>query len=319
MFHNLPIMRGAWIAVETCMKIKPEETVLIVTDTGKTEIAEAFAYAAKAVGGRTTVFIMEPLRTHGEAPSKPIAEAMKAADVVLMPTTRSLSHTDARREATRHGARIASMPGITEDMMSVGGLTADYRRVAELTDKVAAALENGKSVEISTPSGTNLSMSIEGRPPLRDTGLYHNPGDWGNLPAGEACLAPVEGTTQGTLVIDRMGEIVKHPLPIAVKNGWAKEFDGPDAAKLEKVLKSADENAYNIGELGIGTNPKARLTGRVLEDEKVLGTIHIALGDNTSYVGGHTKSKIHLDGILLQPTVKVDGHILMKDGKLLLG
>jgi leucyl aminopeptidase (aminopeptidase T) len=319
LFHNLPIMRGAWIAVETCMKIKPEETVLIVTDTEKTEIAEAFAYAAKAVGGKTTISIMEPPRTHGEDPSKPVAEAMKAADVVLMPTTRSLSHTDARREATKQGARIASMPGITEDMMSVGGLTADYGRVAELTDKVAAVLENRKSVEISTPSGTNLSMSIEGRPPLRDTGLYHNPGDWGNLPAGEACLAPVEGTTQGTLVIDRMGEIVKKQLHIVVKDGWAKEFEGPDSAKLRGILKSADENAYNIGELGIGTNPKARLTGRVLEDEKVLGTIHIALGDNTSYVGGHTKSKIHLDGILLQPTVKVDGHILMKDGKLLLG
>lgn len=319
MFRNLPIMRGAWIAVETCMKVKAEETVLIVTDIGKTEIAEAFAYAAKAAGGKTIVSIMEPLRTHGEEPPKPVVEAMKAADVVLMPTTRSLSHTDARREATKNGARIASMPGITQDMMSVGGLTADYRRVAELTDKVAAVLENGKSVEVTTPSGTSLSMSIKGRPPLRDTGLYHNPGDWGNLPAGEACLAPVEGTTQGTLVVDSMGKIVKEPLRIVVKDGWAKEFKGLDAGKLEKILKSADENAYNMGELGIGTNPKARLTGRVLEDEKVLGTIHIALGDNTSYIGGHAKSKIHLDGILLQPTVKVDGQILMKDGNLLVG
>ncbi|MEM2975744.1 MAG: aminopeptidase, partial [Candidatus Bathyarchaeia archaeon] len=82
------------------------------------------------------------------------------------------------------------------------------------------------------------------------------------------------------------------------------------------LLKSADENAYNIGELGIGTNPKARITGAVLEDEKVLGTIHIALGDNTSYVGGHTKSSIHLDGILFQPTVVVDDFTLMKNGKL---
>ena len=312
-------MKGAWIAVETCMRIKPEETVLIVTDTGKTEIAEAFAYAAKAAGGETTVSLMEPLRTHGGEPSKPVAEAMKAADVVLMPTTKSLSHTDARREATKRGARIASMPGITEDMMSIGGLTADYRRVAELTDKVAVILENGKRVEISTPSGTDLSMSIEGRPPLRDTGLYHNPGDWGNLPAGEACLAPVEGTTQGTLVIDSLGKMVKEPLRIEVREGWARKFEGPDAVKLQKILKSADDNAYNIGELGIGTNPKARLTGAVLEDEKVLGTIHIALGDNTSYVGGHTKSKVHLDGILLQPTVKVDGYTLMKNGRLLVG
>lgn len=202
--------------------------------------------------------------------------------------------------------------------MSTGGLTADYTKVAELTKKVAKVLENGKNVKITTPSGTNLTMSIEGRPPLADTGLYHKLGDWGNLPAGEACLAPVEGTTQGLLVIDSMGNIVKQPLQITVEDGWARKFKGPDAIQLENLLKSADENAYNIGELGVGTNPKARITGAVLEDEKVLGTIHIALGDNTSYKGGHTKSKTHLDGILFQPTVKVDDHFIMKDGKLLI-
>jgi leucyl aminopeptidase (aminopeptidase T) len=184
--------------------------------------------------------------------------------------------------------------------------------------KIARILEKGKNVEITTPSGTKLTMNIEGRTPEQDTGLFHKPGNWGNLPAGEACLAPVEGTTQGTLVIDTMGKIVKQPLIITVKNGRVQRFQGPDAIQLEALLKSADKNAYNIAELGIGTNPNARLTGVVLEDEKVLGTVHIALGDNTSYVGGHTKSKIHEDGILLQPTVKIDGRLIMKNGELLL-
>lgn len=310
-------MKGAWTAVKTCMNVKPEENVLIVTDTEKVRIAEAFAYAASAVGARTVISIMPPYDKHGKEPPKPVAEAMKSADVVLIPTSRSLSHTDSRREATKHGARIASMPGITEDMMSRGGLTADYKKVAELSEKVGIILDKGKKVEITTPSGTKLTMSIEGRLALKDTGLYHKPGDWGNLPAGEACLAPVEGTTNGMLVIDHIGKTVTHPLRITVKDGWAQKFEGADAARLESILKSADKNAYNIGELGIGTNPKARLTGVVLEDEKVLGTVHIALGDNTSYPGGHTKSNIHIDGILMHPTVKVDGKLLMKNGKLL--
>jgi leucyl aminopeptidase (aminopeptidase T) len=246
-----------------------------------------------------------------------VAEAMKAVDVALLPTSRSLSHTDARREATKHGVRIASMPGITAEMMSIGGLTADYTKVAKLTNKVAEILEKGDTAKITTPSGPNLTMSIKDRPPLRDTGLYHKKGAWGNLPAGEVCLAPVEGTTQGTLVIDHIGIEVKQPVKITVKDGWAREFIGPDAAKLEAKLKTADKNAYNIGELGIGTNPKARITGAILEDEKALGTIHIALGDNTSYPGGHTKSKVHLDGILFQPTVWIDKRLLMKNGKLL--
>ena len=318
MFRNLSIMKGARTAVETCMNVKSDETVLIVTDTGKVEIAEAFAYVSASLGAKTVISIMKPMRLSGEEPPKPISEAMKASDVVLMPTTKSLSHTDARREATKHGARIASMPGITKAMMSIGGLTADYKDVANRTMKIAEILEKGKNVEITTPSGTKLTLNIEERTPERDTGLYHEPGDWGNLPAGEVCLAPVEGTTQGILVIDSMGETVKQPLTITVKNGWAQKFQGPDATRLESLLQSADKNAYNIGELGIGTNPNARLTGVVLEDEKVLGTVHIALGDNTSYVGGHTKSKIHVDGILLQPTVKIDGHLIMKDGKLIL-
>jgi len=311
-------MKGARTAVETCMNTKPEETVLIVTDTGKLKIAEAFAYAATAVGAKTVITLMEKLSRSGEEPPKPVAEAMKAADVVLIPTSTSLSHTDARRNATKQGARIASMPGITEEMMSIGGLTADYNQIAQITSKVAEILERGKTVEVSTPSGTNLTMSVEGRPPQRDTGLYHNRGEWGNLPAGEVCLAPVEGTTQGTLVVDSMGAIVKQPLQIRVENGWARDFKGPEAASLMERLRSVDENAFNIGELGIGTNPKARVTGAVLEDEKVLGTVHIALGDNTSYAGGHTKSGTHLDGILLQPTVKVNQQLIMQNGRLLL-
>lgn len=299
------------------MKVKPDETVLVVTDTNKLRIAEAFAYVAASTGAKTVTMVMEPLAERGSEPPTPVAEAMKAAEVVLIPTSRSLSHTDARRAATKAGARIASMPGITEDMMQVGGLTADYRQVAALTNKVATILEKTKKVKITTPSGTDLTMSVEGRPPLRDTGLYHKPGDWGNLPAGEACLAPVEGTTNGVLVVDSMGTTLTQPLRITVEGGWARKFVGPDAAKLEEILKSADKNAYNIGELGIGTNPKARVTGKVLEDEKVLGTVHVALGDNTSYKGGHTKSKTHMDGILFQPTVKVDKRLLMKHGKLL--
>lgn len=317
LFKNVAIMKAAHIAVETCMKVKPEETVLIVTDTNKLKIAEAFTYAAAATGARTAATIMEPALEHAKEPPKPVAEAMKAAEVVLIPTTKSLSHTDARRAATKAGARIASMPGITEDMMRAGGLTADYNQVASLTNKVYNIVEKAKKAEIMTPSGTDLSMSIENRTPLSDKGLYHKPGDWGNLPAGEVCLAPVEGTTNGILVIDSMGSVVTQPLKVTIVNGWAKKFEGPNASQLEGILKKADKNAFNIGELGIGTNSKAMLTGNVLEDEKVLGTVHIAFGDNTSYTGGHTKSKIHMDGILLQPTLKLDSKLLMQKGKLL--
>jgi len=317
MLRNLPLMIGAKTAVEVCMDVKPEETVLIVTDTGKVKIAEAFAYASSALGATTVVSVMKPLVRSGLEPPRPVGEAMKASDVVLIPTSTSFSHTDARREASKSGARIASMPGITEDMMSTGGLTADYHEVERLTNLVSDVLDQGKTVEIATPSGTNLKMSIDERTCLRDTGIYHKaPNDWGNLPAGEACLAPVEGTTQGILVIDSMGHTVTQPVGVTLKDGWAVRFEGPDAKRLESLLRRGDANAFNVGELGVGTNAKARLSGAVLEDEKVLGTVHVALGDNSSYPGGHSKSNIHMDGILLEPTVKVDGRLLLEKGKL---
>ncbi|RLI12142.1 aminopeptidase [Candidatus Bathyarchaeota archaeon] len=310
-------MRGARIAVETCMAVGPDEEVLIVTDTGKIRIAEALAYAARSLGAETSMIVMLPRARSGVEPPRAVAEAMLGADVILMPTTHSLSHTEARRKASEAGARIASMPGITEDMMSTGAMTADYEQVAALTEAVAGALEGGREVHLTTPSGTDLRMSIEGRKVLRDTGLYHKPGDFGNLPAGEACLAPVEGTAEGILVIDRLGDIVTRPLRVRVEAGRAVEFEGPDADRLVELLRSADENAYNIAELGIGTNPKARLRGVVLEDEKVLGTVHVALGDNRSFPGGRVASSIHLDCILLRPTLTVDGRLIMKNGRLL--
>ncbi len=313
-------MKGARTAVEVCMNIKPEEAVLVMTDTGKVKLAEAFAYASSSLGATTVISVMRPLERSGLEPPKPVAEAMKASDVVLIPTSTSFSHTDARREASKNGVRIASMPGITEDMMSVGGLTADYHEVERLTNLVSDVLDKGKIVEITTPSGTNLMMSIEERKCLRDTGLYHKPPNlWGNLPAGEACLAPVEGTTQGVLTIDSLGKIVTQPVRVTLKDGWAVRFDGADAGRLESLLRRGDANAFNVGELGVGTNAKARLTGAVLEDEKVLGTVHVALGDNSSYPGGHSKSNIHMDGILLKPTVSVDGVLLLETGKLCVG
>jgi leucyl aminopeptidase (aminopeptidase T) len=316
MLENLSIMKGAWTAVNVCMAVKPDEVVLVVTDSRKLRIAEALAYASAMTGAQTTVSIMKPAESHGEEPPKTVRAAMKAADVVFIPTSSSLSHTDARREASKMGTRIASMPGITEDMMSIGGLTADYQKIAALTKKLVEMLEKTRMVEVTTPSGTNLTMIIEGRKSILDIGLYHKPGDWGNLPAGEACLAPIEDSAQGVLVIDHMGEIVKSPVRISVENGRAKDFVGADAFRLKGILEKADVNAFNIAELGIGTNDKARLTGNVLEDEKVLGTVHIALGDNTSFPGGRNKSKIHLDGILLNPTLKIDGKIIMENGTL---
>jgi aminopeptidase len=196
-------------------------------------------------------------------------------------------------------------------------LNADYNEIAQRSIKVAGIVSQGKIAKVTTPAGTDIILKIEGRECHADTGLVHKPGDFSNLPAGEAYIAPVEGTANGVIMVDgSMVGKVKKPIKIVVKNGMAVEISGDQAAKeLEKMIEPFGPPARNVAELGIGTNHKAKIVGSVLEDEKVMGTVHMALGDNQS-MGGTVSVPSHLDGILLKPTLWIDDKIIMQDGVL---
>ena len=250
-----------------------------------------------------------------------ISEAMKAAAVVVAATSKSLSHTKARRDACQRGTRVASLPGITGEMLA-RTMAADYEKIADLSKKIAAILTKGKEARLTTPAGTDLTMSLVGRTAEPDTGMLQQQGSFGNLPAGEAYIAPLEGTTNGVLVIDGsmsgIGHLKGKAIHITVEGGYATNFQGsPEAQTLNELLKPLGKEAYNIAELGIGTNDKAIITGKVLEDEKVLGTVHVALGNSISF-GGKVDVPIHLDGILLKPTLTVDGIEVLRDGKMMI-
>ncbi|MCJ7720470.1 MAG: aminopeptidase [Candidatus Hadarchaeum sp.] len=310
------LLKATRIAVRTCMGVKPSESVLIVTDKPRVKIAEAIRKAAEEVAKETLLMVMRERTRHGEEPPKAVEKAMCAADVVFAPTTYSLTHTQARLRATKAGARIATMPMITEDMMMRGAMLADYKKVRTLTMKVVKLLNKASEVEIETRAGTELYMSIANRKAHPDTGIFHNPGDFGNLPAGEAFIAPVEGTAEGRVIVDgSMVDRVRGTVEIMFEKGFAQKIAGSPAPRLEKMLRKAGLKAMNLAEFGIGTNPKAKLIGNVLEDEKVLGTCHIALGDNSTF-GGRVKAGIHVDGIIKHPTIKLDGKIVMREGTL---
>jgi len=310
------LLKGAKIAVETCMGVKPHEAVLVVTDAARLNVAEALVETAKKARAEVMLMCMQARSRHGEEPPKPVERAMIASDVVLAPTTYSLTHTQARLRACRAGARVATMPMITEEMMCRGAMLADYHDVSRLTKRVADLLTEASEVEVITPAGTDLVLDISGREACPDTGIFHNPGDWGNLPAGEAFIAPVEGKARGRIVVDgSMVDTLSATIEIKVENGLATRISGRPAGRLIKMLEEAGPRAYNLAEFGIGTNPKARLMGNVLEDEKVLGTCHVAFGDNSTF-GGRVQAGIHVDGILLRPTVKLDGKIIMEKGRL---
>jgi leucyl aminopeptidase (aminopeptidase T) len=312
------LRQAAHSALVQCMAVSCGESVLVITDKELREVGYAFWEEAKKLGAEAIIVEMAARSQDGEEPPRPVADIMKAVDVILMPASRSLSHTLARREANAAGARIASMPGITKDSM-IRTLTADYSRIAELSEQLAEILSVGKSVRITTPRGTDITMSLEGRVSQPDTGIYHMPGDFGNLPAGEAFIAPVEGTADGILVIDgAMSGVgaLEDVIRMKVESGYVREITGGSGARiLEESITHLGKPARNIAELGVGTNNRAIITGKVLEDEKVLGTVHVALGNNIGF-GGTCDVPVHLDGIMLQPTLVVDDKVVIKDGVL---
>jgi leucyl aminopeptidase (aminopeptidase T) len=310
---------AAKLTIQQCLNVKKGEKVIVVIDTPQKEIGRALFEASLNAGAEAALIEMAPRANSGVEPPEMVAAAMLAADVALLPTSMSLSHTAAAVNAFIKGVRIASMPKITTDMMA-RTLNIDYSQMAERCEKYAAAIEEANKVHITSPAGTDLYLSLKGRKAHQDKGLYHSSGTAGNLPAGEVYAAPLEGTAEGVIVFDgSMGDIgvLKEPLVIKVKEGYAVEIKGKDADALKAILEKYGKNAYNIAEFGLGMNPKAAITGIILEDEKVLGTVHIALGDNST-MGGNVKVESHLDGLIRKPTVEVNGKVIMEDGKLML-
>ena len=312
--------KASIIAIRDCMGAKPGESILVITDENKREIGLSLYKNALNLGHEAVLLEMKSRKINGEEPPQQIAEMMQKFDIVLCPTTKSLTHTDARRNASAKGARIATFPGITKEVM-IRGLNADYKKIAALTLKLKRLFEKTKIIRVTSPNGTDISMDITGRMAIPSKGLFHKKGEGGNLPTGETFAAPLEGKSNGVFVVDGsmagIGVIKKIPIKIEVEKGFATKITGGiEAKKLIAMLDKVGKNARNIAEIGIGTNDKAKLSGLLLEDEKVLGTVHIALGDNKT-MGGKVHVPIHLDGVILKPTVYFDNKIIMKSGKLL--
>jgi leucyl aminopeptidase (aminopeptidase T) len=302
-----------------CLAVEAGENVLVLTDPNKRTIAEALVAGARDLGADAVLAEMSERATHGTEPPRPVAAAMVEAEVLIAPTSKSVSHTEARRVASDRGVRAATMPDVTEDML-VRTMGADYREIRRRSEILAQMLSDASSARITSPEGTALILSLEGRTGLADTGDLTAPGAFGNLPAGEGFVAPAEGETNGRIVFDGsiwpVG-ILQEPLIVDIEAGYATGFSGAAAAEFKAILEPYGKNAFAVAELGIGTNDAARLTGEVLEDEKILGTVHVAFGDNHSF-GGSIRVQSHQDGIVLHPRLEIDGRVVLDEGKLLI-
>jgi leucyl aminopeptidase (aminopeptidase T) len=258
------------------------------------------------------------LGQHGMEPDEETVKKFLGFDVLIIMTTYSLSHTHARENASQQGARVASMPEVEAGMFEQDGpMAADYLAISRETRELADLLTAGNQIRVTTPFGTDLSFSISGRVGGTDTGLIHAAGEFGNLPGGEAYVAPVEGTAEGVLVLPaKWYPHLEEEMIAFFENGYLTSLQGGGQVGDQfRELFAFDnkelKHRRNCAELGIGTNPNARRPDNVLEAEKIKGTVHIGIGDS-SHLGGVNASDFHDDFVLTQPTVYIDGNELVR-------
>jgi leucyl aminopeptidase (aminopeptidase T) len=310
--------RAVRAVVKDCLAVKPAEEVLVVCNPATQRVGERLREEAADAGAEAVMGLISERPSHGAEPPRTVAEAMAAADVILAPTVQSLSHTAARKRATDAGARCATLPGVTEEMLA-RVMSADMEGLRRKGHAVADALDAASGAQITGANGTDLQLDLSGREAIPDAGELSEPGAFGNLPCGEGFISPAGGS--GTLVVDGslagIG-LAEEPVELVIEGGHLTSARGAQGIAFMELLTMHGEDGTNVAELGIGTNEKAILTGEILEDEKILGSCHVAFGASAG-IGGAVQVPVHLDCIIMKPTVELDGEAIARDGELLIG
>lgn len=287
-----------------------EEHALIITDTDVSgRLYHTLAGVLRTFGVEPTIAVIPLMDAPNNEPPPEIVGAVTETDVVVNMCRYSITHTEAIDHAINDlGKTYVLLADPTEDYFRQGAVTADPEEVTSFMHTVATVIERAEWIEVTSPGGTDVSFSVDGREPI-----------FGEYPLGETPLCPVEETVNGTIVHDSfmMGiGILDEPITWEVEGGRIKEITGGrEAAALRQYIdERGDENAYWIGEFSVQTQPAARPNGNYIEHKQVRGGVHFACGTGTD-LGGKYQSRIHLDGVQLTPTVTIDGTTIIEDGE----
>lgn len=310
----MTLEEGADRIVGQCLAVHKAECVLVIADADNVAIGEAIFHAARRAEATPILTLIQPADRPSREPPEPLSKLMLECDVVIIATKMSMTHTLARMRATKAGARVASIPGITEEMMTNGGITADYHEIARALMIIGRKLRNAKRIRVFSGGGTDATFNVKGRDWIsEDNGLATHRGEVTTLPAGELFIAPVEGTGEGRLVFDvLLQDPLEQPATLMLKEGYAQRIVGAKSAVAE--MNKGGKEGRNFGKFGIGLNPRARARGPVVEAQKALGVVHIVFGGSAPF-GGKISCKVRVDGIMTDATVEADGRKVVERGR----
>jgi 2,5-dihydroxypyridine 5,6-dioxygenase len=302
--------------LQDCLGVRKNERVLLLCDEPQKELSRLFWEELRAKVPKAYFLQMPRSPVQENEPSGGTTAFMIQFEAILMITERSLFHTNARRRASKQGARVLCLAGATAESLT-RTMTGRYQEITEKSRKIADIFTIGHQAVLTSPAGTELTFSIARMRGFCDTGMALEPGQAANVPGGEGCVSPPPDSVNGVLVVDgsfpEIGPLSK-PVMLTIKSGSIKRLTGGrEAEKLRKWLRIFGSQARTVAEIGVGTNPFAVVTGCSLEDEKALGTAHVAFGNSLSF-DGKGAADCHIDGIVLKPTLTIDGKVILEKG-----
>ena len=318
---------AANIVVNTCMEVRRHESVLVIADPSTSLIVQELYKVCSEISENVLLVIMPFTRHHGDEPPSSVAELMRTQNVVLAPTKFSITHTKARVQACKDGARIATMPGITPELFAGGGMLADFNGIRDMISRVGVHLRRRRNIRVTSPEGTDIRFEVDPKKwNKEDSGICNRPGMVTNLPAGKIFNALVQSSAKGDLYIDGSFDsmVLSEPLRFKVNDGVATDIKGgPEAQRVRHLFAEAanlmpakdQSSVWTISQFGIGLNPNSKLIGNALEDEKVLGSCYFSIGLEGNKIEGNHPG-ILTSGIIKEPTIFIDGEPLVISGEL---
>lgn len=312
--------RAANTVVSTCANVEYGEQVLVITDPGLFEVGDKIAAAAHTIGAEVVINVMPPREWDGQEPPSVVTSAMTHADVIIFPTVKDIAHSTAMKEALQAGARAVSMAGCGEDILRSAAMEADFVGERSTCDRAARLITDTNRIHVTSPSGTNVTFSVEGRGGNSHSCVVDKPGTFTGVPNIEANTSPLEETTEGTIVFDasipNLGTgLLSEPVQLKIEKGVVTRIEGgKDAKNLERMwAEQKDPNVYNVAQFAMGMNPMCReANGGIVNDHGVYGTVHFGIG-TSSNLGGTVKATGHIDGVMNEPRVEFDGALVLDD------
>ena len=319
-------MNGARILVDFCGQVRPKDRVLIITDSTTKEVGRLLHDAAVNASGTVRAVDIDDSVVHGTEPPSSVADAMLDADVIFAAAKRSIAHTDARFNATKKGARFLSLPEYSIEQLASPALTVDFVECARTAKRIKDLLDGCSTIRVTSKKGTDLTLDCSGRIANFCPGFCAKPGSLGSPPDIETNVAPLEDKSRGTIVVDgsipfRGLGLIEEDIHVSLEGGAITEIvgGGRKGETLLQVLEAQSNPAAKVlAEFGVGLNPKARLCGLMLEDEGCAGTVHFGFGSNST-IGGRNTINFHIDFVIREPDVAVDGRTIIKEGNPILG